>query len=324
MSISRRDDAIEPTAGLTIRMRQLADLAFGREIMRKVVDVIVPLNDSGVGLPFYCVHSITGAATDFRFMAEMLGPLQNFYGIQVPTLKRNASFPASVEAISRHHVDRLIAFQPTGTLLLGGHSVGAAIALEMAQQLRALGRDVGLLVVFDGEIFNTGAEISAYNPLYWMKLISNIPAWVRDFLMVEFTFFSFCRTVHLKAVALAKSALARVRGKKAGHAVEGFIDLSRYTPDHAAFMKSLFENQYNYNPKEYSGRVLLCVAKTHALTHLQQVEAPWRKIAPHAEVVKFNATHTSLIRPPNGSAVAEYLARVIAEIDLRARLRQAG
>jgi hypothetical protein len=27
-----------------------------------------------------------------------------------------------------------------------------------------------------------------------------------------------------------------------------------YTPDHAAFMRSLFENQYNYYPKEYSGR----------------------------------------------------------------------
>jgi thioesterase domain-containing protein len=87
-------------------------------------------------------------------------------------------------------------------------------------------------------------------------------------------------------------------------------------------MKTLFENQYNYCPKEYPGRVLLCVAKTHPLTHLQQVEAPWRKIIPHAEVVKFNATHTSLIRPPNGLAVAEHLAGAIAEIEATARLRQ--
>jgi hypothetical protein len=38
--------------------------------------------------------------------------------------------------------------------------------------------------------------------------------------------------------------------------------------------------------------------------------------------VKFNATHTSLIRPPNGSAVAEHLTGVIAEIDAGAHLRQ--
>jgi thioesterase domain-containing protein len=322
MSTPRRDDAIEAPVGLTTRMHQLANIAFGREVMRKVVDVILPLNDGGVGLPFYCVHSITGSATDFRFMAEMLGPSQTFYGIQVPTAKRNADFATSIEAISRYYVDRLTAFQPTGTLLLGGHSVGAVIALEMAQQLRALGRDVGLLVVFDGELFNTGAEISAYHPLYWTKLIANVPAWVRDFLMEEFTFSSFCKTLHFKAVALAKSALASVRGTRTGHAVEGFIDLSRCTPDHAAFMKTLFENQYNYCPKEYSGRILLCIAKTHALTHLQQVEGPWRKIAPHADVVKFDATHTSLIRSPNGSAVAKCLASAIAEIDASARLRQ--
>lgn len=296
------------------RMRQLVQIAFGREVTRKVIDPILPLNDGGTGLPFYCVHSVTGSATDFRFLAEMFGPSQNLYGIQTPTAKRNADFPQSIEAMSRYYVSRLVDFQPTGPLVLGGHSLGAAIALEMAQQLRALGREVPLLVVFDGELFNTGTDISKYNPLYWIKLALNIPAWIRDFLMVEFTFRSFCRTVMSKFLALTKSILARLLGTESGHSVEGFIDLSRCTPDHAAFMKELFDNQYNYHPKEYPSPVLVCLATTHALTHLSQVEAPWRKIAPKAEFIKFKATHTSLIRPPNGLAVTKYLAERFAEI----------
>ncbi|SRR5579871_2394190 len=314
--MSTRRRTTEPSVRQTPRMRQLAQMAFAREVTRKVVDVILPLNDTGVGPALYCVHSITGVATDFRPMAEMLGPSQNLYGIQTPSAKRNAEFPTSIEAISRYYVNRLNEFQPAGTLLLGGHSVGAVIALEMAQQLRAMGRDVGLLVVFDGELFNTGTRLSSYNPIYWVKLILNVPAWVRDFLLVEFTFLSFCKTIRLKAIALAKSINARFRGNgSSGHAVEGFIDLSRCTPDHAAFMKTLFETQYGYYPKPYAGRVVLYVAKTQSLAHLRQVEASWQTIAPQAEIVKCKATHTSLLRSPKGDVVAQHLASVLSELD---------
>jgi len=140
----------------------------------------------------------------------------------------------------------------------------------------------------------------------------NVPAWIRDFLLVEFTFRTFCKTVPRKIVALAKSLLRKSVGESTGHAVEGFIDLSRCTPDHASFMKTLFESQFSYVPKKYLGRVIVCVAKTQPLTHFNQVEAPWRKIAPWAEIVKFRGTHTSLIRTPNGLAVAKYLKGAIA------------
>lgn len=93
-------------------------------------------------------------------MAQMLGPQLGFYGIQTPTKKRNTEFSASIESISQYYVDNLIEFQPEGSLVLGGHSTGAIIALEMAQQLLARGREVSLLIILDGVLFNTGAEIS--------------------------------------------------------------------------------------------------------------------------------------------------------------------
>jgi thioesterase domain-containing protein len=308
--------ALSPDAAAQIaRMKKLANIAFGQEVTRKVVDAILPLNDAGSGPPLYCVHSITGCATEFRFMAEMLGPYQKFYGIQAPTACRTAAFPTSIEAVARYYVQRLVEFQPAGDLMLGGYSVGAMIALEMAQQLRALGRDVKLIVVFDGELFNTGRKISKYNPVYWIKLALNFPAWVRDFLMVEFTFRSFCRTVCAKVILAAKAVLARTARKgDGGHAVEGFIDLKKCTPDHAAFMKTLFDNQYSYVPREYPGRVIICVARTQALAHLRQVAASWLEIAPFSEIARFNGTHTSIMRSPKGQAVADHLARMFAEL----------
>lgn len=137
--------------------------------------------------------------------------------------------------------------------MLGGHSVGAIIAMEMAQQLGALGRVVSFVVVFDGDLFNTGTEISTRNPLYWLQLLLNVPAWVRDILLVDFSFGDLCKTVLKKVIAACRRIAAKMSGAAVsyGHAVEGFINLDNCTKDHAAFMKVLFETQFAYVPKEY-------------------------------------------------------------------------
>jgi thioesterase domain-containing protein len=188
------------------------------------------------------------------------------------------------------------------------------IALEMAQQLRALGRDIPLLVVLDGELFNTGAEISVFNPIYWIKLVLNSPRWVRDVLLEEFTFRTFLKALPRNIIAKAKSAIAGLAGKRPDDAVEAMIDIRNLTPDHAAFVKALYESQFNYTPKKYDDRVVVCVAKTQPLAYHLQVEATWRKIAPAADVAKFKGTHASLVFPADGAAVARYLTSVLSEI----------
>jgi hypothetical protein len=66
----------EKTSQCQARMEELINLAFKREVIRKVTNVILPLNDVGCGPAFYCVHAIGGVAADFRHMARMLGPEQ--------------------------------------------------------------------------------------------------------------------------------------------------------------------------------------------------------------------------------------------------------
>jgi pimeloyl-ACP methyl ester carboxylesterase len=155
-------------------------VAFWNRVLGRATSVIVPLNESGIGPAFYCVHPLSGEAACFRHLAQELGPAQRFYGIQAPMAKRNAEFADSVESIAQYYTDALTAFQPKGPFMLGGWSAGSIIALEMAQQFRARGRDVILLVALDGVPFNTGAGISPWNPLYYCKLACNLPRWIRD------------------------------------------------------------------------------------------------------------------------------------------------
>ena len=111
---------------------------------------IVPFNEVGEGPAFYCVHPISGDVTSFSDLARALGSGERFYGIQVPRRNMNAAFAVSVAAVARHHVEALLDHQPKGPFILGGWSAGAIIALEMAQQLQALGREVPLLIALDG------------------------------------------------------------------------------------------------------------------------------------------------------------------------------
>jgi thioesterase domain-containing protein len=287
------------------RMEALINLAFKREVTRKVTDVIAPLNDIGSGPPFYCVHSIGGTVTEFQHLVRMLGPKQKFYGIQVPTDKRNAEFARSIEEMSKYYVDALVKFQPSGAFLLGGYSIGATIALEMSQQLIAKGREVSLLVVFDGDLLNTGAEISSRNPLYWLKLLVNVPRWIVDEPVKNRRRFVNKWRARLKPVVFGR----RNMNDRAPHALESFLNFDSFLPDHAAFIKTLYDTHRNFVPKSYSRRVLVFAAKTQALMRLRQVGAAWKTIAPSSEVFNISGTHVSMMKMPHGLTLAEQLSK---------------
>jgi len=287
-------------------MEVLINSAFKREVIRKVVDVILPLNDIGDGPPFYCIHAVAGVATEFQYLVRMLGPNQKFYAIQVPTVRRRADFARSIEEMSKYYVDELVKFQPEGTFLLGGYSIGATIALEMSQQLIARGREVDLLVVLDGELFNTGAEVSARSPLYWLKLLTNVPRWIVD----ERGRFAKKAATWVKSVTFK----TRKKSRQKPHAVERFINLKGFLSEHSAFIRALFDSHTAYVPYNYPGRVLVFVAKTQPLWYLRQVKAAWTKIAPSSEVFEIGGTHLKMMKMPHVRALAEQLSKKIEEI----------
>ena len=303
-------------AGLSIqgqeRIETLISHAFMREVVRKVDNTIIPLNDVGRGPPLYCVHPIGGGAAEFRDKARMLGPHGKFYAIQVPTDKRRAEFAGSIEEIGKFYVDELVNFQPEGGFVLGGYSTGAAIALEMSQQLIARDRKVSLLVVFDGELFNTGAEISARNPRYWFELLLNVPRWIIDEQPIRNR-----RKLASKAGARLQSAILGTlkKGAPAIHAVERYVNFDGFLPDHVAFIKALYDAHLGYVPRHYPGRVLVFAAKTQPLFYLQQVKAAWAKIAPSSEFVDINGTHVSIMKMPHGLPIAERLRREIGQME---------
>ena len=174
----------------------------------------------------------------------------------------------------------------------------------MSQQLIARGREVSLLVVFDGGLLNTGAEISFLNPFYWLRLLCYLPRWINDVLLVKYSFQSVCRMIVNKAIV----------EKPSHHAVKNIVNLSAFTPEHADFMKGLYDRHLEYVPNRYSGRVLVFVAKTDELLNHGQVKAAWRKIAPSSEIFEVDGTHVNIMQMPRGLPVAKRLREKIKEL----------
>lgn len=124
----------------------------------------------------------------FREVSMRLGEDQPVYGFEAKLTLENA--PRSIAEIAKRYVDDLLSAFPNGPYLLFGFSFGSWVAFEMGVELRARGKDVPLLCVFDSPIpVNRSAaersKILAQRAGYHAKNIvktppRKVPAYMRD------------------------------------------------------------------------------------------------------------------------------------------------
>jgi thioesterase domain-containing protein len=284
---------------------------------------IVPINNSALATgdsrpTFYCVHSASGVAgTDFIDLAERLEPAVRFYGIQAP-LKRmeEADFGKSFEAIADYYAEELVNFQPDGPILLGGYCLGAVIALAIADNLHARGRELGPLLVIDGVPENTHSGVPRWSPQYWLELARNARGWIKHGdLMRTRTLHSLIWSISNNASAIGRRAIGLKRGQTVGggYAIDQIMDVSRYQPAHKSFINRLFSALFAYAPKGYSDPVVVYEATVKPLLYLPQIGRKWRRFAPRTEVVEVLGTHIGMMHPPYVDAIAKDMRSRIAD-----------
>jgi thioesterase domain-containing protein len=278
---------------------------------------IAPINNSAItndpaAPAFYCVHSVSGVAgTDFLNLAESLEPSIRFYGIQAPvSLMQDMEFGKSVDSIAQFYADALVEFQPQGAFIVGGWSVGAVIALSIANNLRARGRDVGPLVAIDGAPENTSYALRRWQLAYWREVASNLFAWVKHADVVrKRNMYSLLLSVSNNVSAIGKGLLGLNRAQKLSgrYAIESLMDVSRFQPSHVSFINRLFVAALDYMAPNYPGDVVVYEAAVKPLLYLPQIGRIWRNLAARTEVVEIVGTHISMMREPYVGAMAKDL-----------------
>ncbi|MFL6197022.1 MAG: non-ribosomal peptide synthetase, partial [Thermoanaerobaculia bacterium] len=132
-----------------------------REESQEAASCLVPIQPAGARPPFFCVHPAGGDVLGFAALARSLGPDQPFYGLQSRGLAGDGEPLTRIEDMAARYLEEVRRVQPEGPYRLGGWSLGALIAFEMARQLQAAGEEVSLLAVLDSspEIAGSGLEM---------------------------------------------------------------------------------------------------------------------------------------------------------------------
>jgi non-ribosomal peptide synthetase component F/thioesterase domain-containing protein len=98
---------------------------------------------------FFCIHGAGGNVLIYRDLSRYLGSDQPFYGLQAQGLDGERPYLTRVEDMAALYIREIRTVQPHGPYFLGGYCLGGTIALEMAQQLKTCGEEIGLLAMFD-------------------------------------------------------------------------------------------------------------------------------------------------------------------------------
>jgi aspartate racemase len=116
---------------------------------REKAGVLVPLRPEGTRAPVFLVAGVGGHVFVFRELAELLGKDQPVYGLQGIGLDGMEKPLCRMEDIAARYISEITAIQPEGPYFVGGWSMGAVMAYEIAVQLRAQGRSIGAVFIVD-------------------------------------------------------------------------------------------------------------------------------------------------------------------------------
>ena len=155
---------------LAMRMLQRTEVACGKVILptalfrnptiehlagvlaREVIQdapALLRVHDTGKRTPFFYLHGdLSGGGFYSLKLSRALGTEQPFY-VMPPQDVRTLPASPSIEEMAALHLAALRAVRPHGPYVIGGFCVAGLIAYELAQQLRASGEEVEMLLIID-------------------------------------------------------------------------------------------------------------------------------------------------------------------------------
>jgi thioesterase domain-containing protein len=125
-----------------------------------------------------------GWGGDVHFWGEFakLLPNQPVYGLQAAGLDGKTPRHTTIEEMAAHYVREIRAFDPGGSYRIMGFSLGALIALEMAQQLHEQRQAVPLLALLDPPTRPAPWLVygKALAPYFRQRALFHLKEWIRQ------------------------------------------------------------------------------------------------------------------------------------------------
>ena len=259
---------------------------------------VVPIQGKGSRSPFFCAE----AGPDYLSLTRRLGTDQPFLGLLYESI-----LPTDLEAVAEFSVKSMRAVQPEGPYFIGGWCTAGLIAYEIAQQLRAQGQEVALLVLFD-----------TINPGRLDKLSAIQAIFVRADEFCRKIWFHLRMMTRLKFGDLPTYFLERLLA--VWRTLMNWTWLSRATakivpPVLVYGLSNIQLAGVRHRPKPYHGRVLLFRRGLRAVSKYLDVKLGWSSvITGEFSVVEIQGDHDDMFCEPQVQDTATKLAACLRDL----------
>lgn len=232
-----------------------------------------------------------GAYPTFRRLTQRVAQACEFHslGMQESTCRGLGPSPA-LEPIATRFVSAIRERRAHGPYMLGGWCSHGVLALEVAQQLRAQGEEVALVVMIEGA--NPAARM-AYPK--WKRFISSV--------QLKFSLFRF-ECVYLSHIKRSE-AVAYIRDRISAK-IAKLIGAFGTSPRQPGPIGILYEAVDDYIPRPYSGPVLLMRGRSKTFGFAKDPGLGWGNLLADLTVQEVRGSHFSIM-----GADSEGLARDI-------------
>ena len=256
----------------------------------------VPLLQGPTGAPLFLIHHVSGDITAYRDLARYLGGKRPVYGVRAPELDSNKEPPDRVEAFASRYVREMRVIQKQGPYLIGGHSAGAHIAFEMAQQLHAAGERVALLAVLEADA-RTRSRLQSFADAirFQFEAIRSLPSRQRGLYL--------CRRFMSWIDQSGKIAPAYVAHSPSTETLKN------------AVWTAIERAVRDYHPRPYPGSVTLFRATDRSVTRTYTRTLGWGGLARGGiRVIDVAGTHSTVLRPGSEPPMAAKLRACLDEL----------
>lgn len=276
----------------------LARVVIGEKTSGTQFKSLVAIKSTGSKMPIYLVHGAGLHIFLFQALTTYMDEDQPIYGIQAVGLQDDSDPLESIEEMAAFYLSEILEQNPDGPYALAGYSFGGLIVYEMAQQLKAMGKEVSMLGMLDTVVRGHLAAPVYQKANYYQKLThsSKKLAWNLGLLARD----------PVESVKY-KSEVIRRRMKRWNYKPqEDGKDKDRL----ALVDKTNLKAYHSYRMKKYDGKIHLFRAKEQRF-YLDDFEfLGWKPYAEAGVIIhEVPGDHRTILYPENG----EQLARVLQD-----------
>jgi thioesterase domain-containing protein len=241
---------------------------------------------TGAKQPAFLVPGGSGGLAElnlYRRIAQRLKCNRPIYQFMAQGLEDNVPPHNTVAEIAEFFGKAIQTMRPQGPIILLGECVGGAVAFELAQRLRAAGRELALLLVVDG-------WVPAHIPPVWLQTTA---------------FGSLARRIRLMAHHKALGQIRQTLGHSDSKPDAG--EIGRIESVGHAYHQAAFR----YQPSYYPGPMTLISSEESAAI---DPTLGWSKLVANLQTHCVRGDHESYLREHSGSLVAR-VRSCLASVD---------